>query len=322
MVMAPFRHARLPSFTLLCAASFVAKVSYAADAASPKDKDVAEAVKEETRKLQREVQELVGTKQFDKAISLLQQKGTVWLRQYGAKSWPMAEVSSSLADAYMACGSTCDKESAAAELYEKVALVNLEVYGGAAPQYATAVEKAADAFAQIGDHNRALRHYKGLVRKVVVGLGEGHDATKNVRVKLGECAMNAKKYKSAVNAFTKLLDGKLDPENEFHARLSLSVALAKLDRHEVALHHAEAAKELAARQFGETSMHYAKTLNGLAGILERLGRDEEALGMMREASGIVVELLGPNDPTAKEAQQNVEGMQSHIKAKGISLTIV
>jgi len=227
-----------------------------------------------------------------------------------------------LADAYMACGSACDKELDAAELYEKVALVNLEVYGGAAPQYATAVEKAADAFAKIGEHKRALRHYKELAKKIVVGLGEGHDATKNVRMKLGECAMKAKKYKSAIHAYKKLLNGKLDPENAFHSRLSLSVALAKIDRHEAALHHAQAAKELAAKQFGKANMHYAKALNSLAGILERFNRDEEALKLMREASGIAVDLFGPEDPTSKEAQQNVKGMQSHIKAKSNALSIV
>merc|ERR1711972_106526 len=220
------------------------------------------------------------------------------------------------ADAYMACGSACDQELAAAELYEKSALVNLEAYGGAAPQYATLVEKAADAFAKIGEHKRALRHYKELARKIAAGLGEGHDATKNVRVKLGDCAMNAKKYKSAIHAFTKLLDGKLDPEIEFHSRLKLSVALAKVDNHEAALHHAEAAKDLAAKQFGKVDMRYAKALNGLAGVFERLDRDLEALKLMREASAIAVELFGPEDPTAKQAQQNVEGMQSHIKAKG------
>merc|ERR1712187_170027 len=129
----------------------------------------------------------------------------------------------------------------------------------------------------------------GLARKIAVGLGERHDATKNVRVKLGECAMNAKKYKSAIHAFTKLLDGKLDPEIEFNSRV---------------------------KQFGKVDMRYAKALNGLAGIFERLDRDEEALKLMREASAIAVELFGPEDPTAKQARQNVEGMQSHIKAKG------
>merc|ERR1719491_2361555 len=92
-------------------------------ATSESDRALAESAEEDVRVLQREVEELIGFRHFDKAIATLQEKGAQWQRRYGVKSWPMAEVSSSLADAFMACGTACDKESEAAELYEKAALV-------------------------------------------------------------------------------------------------------------------------------------------------------------------------------------------------------
>jgi tetratricopeptide (TPR) repeat protein len=285
--------------------------------ASSKEDETAQlkAVQEEIRVLQREVVELLGTKKYEKAIETLQERGSKFLRLYGERSWPMAEVSSSLAEAYLACGAPCDKESDAAELYEKAALVKREAYGESDPQYAQAVEKAADAFVQVGEHKRALRHYKVLAKKVAQGLGEHHQGMKNVLMKLGECAMKAKKWKAAAKAFSRVVAGELSPEEAVDTRMSLSVALSRLTRHEAALEHAEAAKDLAAKKFSKTDLRYAKALNAVAGILERMDRDEEAVGLMREASDIVVKKLGGEDPMSVQAQKNFEGMQSHIRAK-------
>lgn len=265
--------------------------------------------------LKRQIKEYIGTNEIDEAISTLQKRGSDWLQQYGAKSWPMVEVSSSLADVYMSCGATCDKEADAAVLYEKAALVRRDVTSERDPEYASLIEKAADAFFKIAEYKRALNHYKHLVKKVRAGLGEGHEAVRIVQRKLGDCAMKSGNYNIAAKTFQKILDGHLAGDDEVHARVSLSVAQAKLGRHMEALENAESAKQSAKKHFGSSDFHYAKALNSVAGVLERLGRDAEALRLMEEASDVVQNSMGRQDPVSIQARRNVEGMRSFIRAK-------
>lgn len=296
-------------------ALFTSVLFYSAGAASPSEMTLAQAVKQEAEVLHREVQGMIEEKRFDAAITALQERGSKWVRQYGAKSWPMAEVSSMLAETFLACGSVCDKEDEAAELYEKSAEVKREIYGDRAPEYAAAIETAADAFVKVGSYRRALSYLKKLAKAVSAGLGQTHEATRNVWKKLGDCAMRTKSYKSAQNAFSKLLHSNLAPEDEAHARLQLAVALTHLSKSKAALEHIEAAKLLVARHFGKKDMRYAKVLNGAAGVLERLNNHADALHNMQEASEIVAEVLGPKDPMALQAKRNVEGLSIAIRSK-------
>merc|ERR1712039_997321 len=95
----------------------------------------------------------------------------------------------------------------------------------------------------------------------------------------------------------------------------MGVAQANLERNDIALENALAAKHLAEKHFGTTDFRYAKTLNSVAGVLERLDRDADALGFMQEASDIVERSLDKDDPVSVEARRNVEGMKNHIAAK-------
>lgn len=286
-------------------------------AASPKERAIAQAIKKEADGMQKDVKNMIDTKQFRNAISMLQEKGSKWLVQYGAKSWPMAEVASMLADTYVACGSACDRQGEASDLYEKSASLKLAIYGEGAPEYAAAVEKTADALVGAGSHKRALPYFRKLVRSVSVGLGEDHEALKNVRMKLANCAMSTKSYKTAKKTWTNLLRGSLAPGDEIHARLHLGVALAQLTEHSAASQQVEAAKTFIAKHYGKRHMEYAKALNAAAGVLERLHRDEDALRSMQEASELVASLLGPEDPMSVQARRNVEGLKSAIAAKGL-----
>jgi len=262
-----------------------------------------------------QAQELVSAKKFDSAVKLLQERGGKWQRKYGAKSWPMAEVASQLAEAYLACGSACGKEAGAAELFEKSAAVRGEVFGEGSPQYAEALERAADALVQVGQHKRAVPHYRKLVRSVASNLGETHAATKNLRAKLGSCLLQAKRYGRAAAVLAKLLRQAPPAEQEARAELQLATALAHLGRQGEALQHAQRARELNGRLFGKADVRYARTLNGVAGLLERLGRDQEALDLMQEASDIVTKALGEEDPTAVSARKNVDGLRSFVASK-------
>jgi len=116
-----------------------------------------EAVRREVDALEERTRELIRVRDFDRATVLLRERGGRWQRSYGAKSWPMAQVALQLAETYLACGPACGKEADAAELYERSAAVLEEIHGKQSPEYAAALEKAADAFVQAGQHKRACR---------------------------------------------------------------------------------------------------------------------------------------------------------------------
>merc|ERR1711963_1041019 len=107
---------------LLITLVLLASVSlWPSHAASSEERVLAQAVKKEIDALSKDVQVMIKAKQFDAAISLLQETGSKLLHKHGPKSWPMADVSSMLAETFMECGDACDKEDDAAELYEKSA---------------------------------------------------------------------------------------------------------------------------------------------------------------------------------------------------------
>ena len=64
-------------------------------------------------------------------------------------------------------------------------------------------------------------------------------------------------------------------------------------------------------------MDVAFATNGISGVLERLGRDEEALVAMERAHALAVEAKGGNeaDPAVVRARKNLEGLRSHVKRK-------
>merc|ERR1711966_3754 len=97
-------------------------------------------------------------------------------------------------------------------------------------------------------------------------------------------------------------------------RMQLAVAMAHLAENKAGLEQIEAAKQLVGRYFGQRDMRYAKVLNGAAGVMERLNRDEDALRNMEESSDTVASLLGPQDPMAVQARRNVEGLRSTIRS--------
>jgi len=284
-------------------------------AVTPKEKELAQAAMAEVEAKRKEVQRLSNSKQFDMAIRHLQDSGRKWLSEYGPQSWPMAEVSRMLADTYLACGDICDKRMEAAELYEKSATVTLAMYGESSPQYAATLEKTADTLVEVDAHKRALPYFKKLVKQISVGLGEDHEALRNVRMKLANTAMRTKSYKTARKTWAKLLQGNLTSEDEVHCRLHQAVAVAHLGESEFALEHIKAAKQLVAAHFGKEGLLHAKVLNAAGGVLERLNRDEEALQSMEEAHDVIAKLVGPDEPMTVQAKKNVEGLRRTISSK-------
>lgn len=296
--------------------TLIATICYSVDSAvTPKEKELAQAAMAEVESKRKEVQKLCNSGQFGMAIQHLRDSGRKWLSEYGPQSWPMAEVSRMLADTYVACGDVCDKRTEAAELYEKSATVTLAIYGEASPQYAATLEKTADALVNVDAHKRALPHFKKLVKEISVGLGEDHEALRNVQMKLANTAMHTKSYKIARETWTKLLRGNLTSEDEVHCRLHQAVALAHLGENKLAMEHINAAKQTVATHFGAESLLQAKLLNAAGGVLEHLDRDNEALQSMQDAHDVIVKLVGSDEPMALQAKKNVEGLSRTISAK-------
>ena len=57
--------------------------------------------------------------------------------------------------------------------------------------------------------------------------------------------------------------------------------------------------------------------NAVAGLLEKLGRDEEAVAAMERAAELAVEAADgdANEPIARSAARNLAALQAHVRRK-------
>mmetsp|Transcript_70154 Transcript_70154/g.156304 ORF Transcript_70154/g.156304 Transcript_70154/m.156304 type:complete len:112 (-) Transcript_70154:122-457(-) len=63
-------------------------------------------------------------------------------------------------------------------------------------------------------------------------------------------------------------------------------------------------------------MDVAYSVNGIAGVLEKLDRNDEAISAMEEAYRLSVEALGSeSDPIVQRARKNLNGLRQHIQKK-------
>mmetsp|Transcript_33715 Transcript_33715/g.62919 ORF Transcript_33715/g.62919 Transcript_33715/m.62919 type:complete len:308 (-) Transcript_33715:207-1130(-) len=283
------------------------------NALTEQQKELADAAKREIESLQAEVTRLQKRKDFDTAIDMLNEAGPKMLKKYGPQSWPVSEVAMSLADVYAACD--CGEAGEAAKLYEKAIKAKLAIHGERHPMHAAALERAGDGLTRAGKHKHALRYYKTLVAQVSAGLGQNHEASRKTRVKLGDCALQAKKYQTAATAYMQVLANRMPVEEQISARMQLSVAQAKAGNLKSALEHAQKACDLSEEHFGKKHMKHAQALNSLAGVLERSGQDEAAARAMEDAATIAAQTYGEGNAMVIEAQRNLNGLRNKIIAK-------
>ncbi len=62
-------------------------------------------------------------------------------------------------------------------------------------------------------------------------------------------------------------------------------------------------------------LEHAFSVNAVAGVLEKLGRDEEAISTMARAAELAAARRPADDPLVVAAQRNLAGLKSHIARK-------
>ena len=62
-------------------------------------------------------------------------------------------------------------------------------------------------------------------------------------------------------------------------------------------------------------LEHAFSVNAVAGVLEKLGRDDEAISTMAKAAELAAGRRPADDPLVVAAQKNLAGLKSHIVRK-------
>ncbi|KAL3932777.1 MAG: hypothetical protein SGPRY_000566 [Prymnesium sp.] len=243
-----------------------------------------------------------------------------------------AEVLGDLGEVYM----HMEKHNEAIAAYEEAIDILDDMHGRADPRRWVAAEKLADSHAQLANHAVAVGLYKDVVQNMLESpFGNSHPGMRVTLGKLGSSALAARDAHNAVSSYETLIqlaegdDSEAAASARADANLQLSRALSmpskkgasrgsKAEKARLlrALKHARTAKKLFEQLPEGESMDVAYSTNGIAGVLERLDRNDEAISTMEEALQLTISAKGSEtDPDVVRAKKILEGLRSHIKRK-------
>ena len=230
-----------------------------------------------------------------------------------------ADLLSDLAEAYLRSGEALK----AIDVLEEAGVMLRKLHGASSPMYGVALNRLGDAHFEAGKYAEAAGLYKLLLpgmRKDFAGNVE-HPALRKTIEHYARASAHAGKHGVAAKAYAELIDT-VPPgaeSREETAELSLKAAseFATAGKPKAALPHAEKARELFAAGVGgdDDAMRHAMSLNGLAGVLERLDRHDEALAAMAQALEIARAQRGDNDPIVASGRKNLAGLQAKVNWK-------
>lgn len=242
------------------------------------------------------------------------------------------------------------QQSEALAVMEEAADALRGLYGERDPRYGMAADRLADAHVQNGDHAIALQLYQKLLEAMKKGLGRRHPGYQLTLRKAADTASPARKPKVATKLYSELLElmeaekietaeggggggmgmggapvgapgsGSKTVEETIVAlastRIKYAQALVATGRLNDALKQAEQARDSYADSPEMAgSFDHAASMNGVAGVLERAGRYDEAIEAMREAYELAKRIEGIDPAMIEGARKNYEGMKSVIAKK-------
>uniref|UniRef100_A0A7S0NMZ4 MalT-like TPR region domain-containing protein n=1 Tax=Calcidiscus leptoporus TaxID=127549 RepID=A0A7S0NMZ4_9EUKA len=229
----------------------------------------------------------------------------------------VADLLSDLADVY----SRLDKEAEALAALEEAAETVAVLHGHGDSRYGLALDKLAGAHMQAGEHGKAYELYQELLDAMRRNLGTAHPGYQFMLSKLAQAAAAADKQHAAAEAFGELLE-MANPsraaEDVASVRVQYSIALAKMGKLEKALKQAILAEQEYAASEGAGSLQHAASINGVAGVLEKIGRDDEAVAAMSRAHELVQALdhaQPDKEERLRQAKRNLDGLKEHIRRK-------
>ena len=216
------------------------------------------------------------------------------------------------------------KEVEAIAAFESAADLLHRKFKPSDPRISIAANRLADAHAQSGAHVQAVPLYQQLLTAMRAGLGVSHPGYRTTLGKLADSAAAAGRPKVAIKAIRETLDVlRQEPEGSQQAaelakaRVKLARALGDTGAYEEAFEHASAARKLyeTGAVSDAESLDHAFSVNAVAGVLEKLGRDEEAIGTMALAAELAAERRPAHDPLVQAAQKNLAGLKTHVARK-------
>lgn len=263
----------------------------------------------------REVERLRGAGKLREARALL--KGEQQTLPADASATDRGELLEELGDLYRRWG----KGTEAIASYEEASDVLGAAYGSDDPRYGLVIDKLADAHVDAGSPELALPMYEGLLRAMSRGLGASHPGYQLTLGNIGKQALAVGRHKAAVKAYRELLrlqeGGNVDAAARAGTSMQLSRALAETGKLTSALKHARGA--VALHDSGEATLaeplEHAFAVNAAAGVLEKMGRDEEAVSAMERALELARSDRSAEEGMVRQAQRNLDGLRAHVRRK-------
>ena len=219
-----------------------------------------------------------------------------------------------------------DQQAEAIAALEEAADVLMALHGRGDPRYAMALDKLADAHMQAGSFEDARKMYVNILDAMRAHLGTSHPGYEMTLGKAATAALQAGKPKGAAKAYGELLrlsEGHGEPPESqkdqsvaglAQVRVQYARALAAIGNFAEALVQANLAQESYANSSSLAgSFEHAASFNGVAGVLEQLNRDEEAVAAMAKALQLAQALGDPE--MAGGAQRNLDGLKAHVARK-------
>ena len=249
-----------------------------------------------------------------------------------------ADLLTDLGDVYSRLG----QETEAVAAFEEAANYIAALHGANDPRHGLAVDRLADAHVRAGQPAEAVPLYRGLMKSMRATLGRGHPGYGVTAGKLASAAAAAGKPKAAAKAYSEALElletapkpddpepggGSTDgmaagsgagvDDTAAYLRVQYARTLAEAGKLEHALREATLARDAYASGSAAGSLEHARSLNAVAGVLERLGRDDEAIAAMSEATELARRLPEAEaDPAhVAQAERNLRGLKKHVEAK-------
>lgn len=230
------------------------------------------------------------------------------------------------ADVLIELGGTYRKlnqEAEALAAFEEAADILTQLHGADDGRLTMAHSKLADAHASAGAHDKALPLYRTILTSMRKQLGKAHPGYTWTLDRLAHSAMGAGKPKVAAKALKQLLelaettpapDSVTDaPQIQASLQLRYATALATTGQLVEALEQAQAAEAAFAASGSQFSFEHAQSINGVAGVLEKLGRDDEAIAAMTRAHEFVQG--SADEDVVRGAERNLAGLKAHVKRK-------
>ena len=245
------------------------------------------------------------------ALAVLEEAADLTRALYGSRDPRYGLTADRLADAHVQNGSP----AVGFDLYRKLIDVMKKGLGRTHPGYQLTLRKMADAASAAGKHKAADKAYAELLSLM--------DQEQAAAVGGGNGGASSSSDDSSSSSGGGGSGGDVTEDGDTERRTALAGtrvrhahSLASAGKLEEALAVAEQARDMYAdSDVTRGSLDHAASLNGVAGILERLGRYDEAIEAMTEAYELAKAIPDVPSQVVDGAKRNLDGLTRHIARK-------